>query len=83
MTYIPKLNDYVEWQTISNVVIQGWIYFVCDEYLTIEASVRPKPILDYKQSKIHANNRLLILCYNQQWNQLKYVKSRSSIYEES
>jgi len=25
---------------------------------------------------------LLVICYAEQWNELKYIKSRTSIYEE-
>ena len=37
MKYIPRLNDYVSWRNV-----EGWVYFVTDEYLTIEISVKPK-----------------------------------------
>ena len=37
MMYEPKLNDYVSWRNV-----EGWVYFVTDEYLTIEISVKPK-----------------------------------------
>ena len=33
----PRLNDYVSWRNV-----EGWVYFVTDEYLTIEISVKPK-----------------------------------------
>ena len=78
MSYLPEVNHYVKW----NESIKGWVYFKSNEYITIETSVRPKAIEDYKESKIHANNRLLVVCYKEQWNELKYIKSRSSIYEE-
>ena len=76
--YTPQVNDYVTWK--NNV--SGWIYFKGSQYLTIEISVRPKDQADYKVSKLHANNRTLILCYQHHWNELSYVKSRNSIYEE-
>jgi len=62
--------------------IEGWVYFRCNEYITIETSVRPKDNVNYIASPIHANNRLLVICYEEQWENLTYVKSRSSIYEE-
>jgi hypothetical protein len=31
---------------------------------------------------IHRNERLLVICYKEQWKELKYIKSRQSIYEE-
>ena len=76
--YVPKVNDYVEWTK----GVEGWIYFVDKEYITIEASVTPKDSINYRAAPIHANNRLLVLCYSNQWKELKYIKSRTSVYEE-
>lgn len=78
MSYVPKVNDYVRWKND----IQGWIYFKDSEYLTIEVLVKPKDEFNYRASSIHANNRLLVLCYSNQWNELKYVRTRQSIYED-
>lgn len=78
MRYIPQINDYVQWTK----GVEGWVYFKDSEYITIEASVRPKDPLNYQAAPFHANNRLLVLCYKDQWQQLTYVKSRESIYEE-
>ena len=78
MTYKPKTNDYVTW--VKGV--EGWVYFVDDEYITIEYVVRPKDEVNYLACSIHANERLLVVCYREDWNQLKYIKSRKSIYEE-
>ena len=78
MNYVPKVNDYVNWKPH----IKGWVYFKCDDYITIETFVHPKDKVNYKASSIHANNRLLVICYSDQWNELKYIKSRKSIYEE-
>ena len=52
------------------------------EYITIEHSVRPKDKVNYHACPIHANERLLVVCYKEDWKQLKYVKSRKSRYEE-
>lgn len=78
MSYSPKVNDYVTW----NKGIEGWVYFLCKEYITIEVSVRPKDSTNYEHCSIHRNERLLVICYNNQWNQLNYVKSRPSVYCE-
>lgn len=75
--YIPKVNDYVKWTK----GVEGWVYFVDKEYITIEASVTPKDNMNYYSSPIHANNRLLVLCYSNQWKELTYVRSRQSVYE--
>lgn len=77
MSYTPKVNDYVIWNHV-----QGWVYFKCKFYITIEAFTKPKDSINYQASPIHANDRLLVICYSEQWNELKYVKTRSSIYEE-
>jgi hypothetical protein len=76
--YIPKINDYVVWTK----GVEGWIYFVDEEYITIEYIVRPKNKVNYRACPIHANERLLVVCYKEQWNELEYIKSRQSIYEE-
>lgn len=78
MTYLPQVNDYVTWTK----AIEGWVYFVNKEYITIEASVTPKDKDNYTAAPIHANNRLLVLCYSNQWKELTYVRSRESVYEE-
>lgn len=76
--YNPRVNDYVIWKNH----IRGWIYFRCEQYITIETIVKPKNQENYRASPIHANDRLLVLCYENQWNELEYVKSRKSIHHE-
>ena len=76
--YEPCVNDYVIW----NDLVQGWGYYKDTEYLTIEISVVPKSNQSYRDCKIHANNRVLVLCYKNDWNKLQYVKSRDSIYDD-
>ena len=78
MSYIPQVNDYVSWTK----GVEGWVYFKDKEYITIEVSVRPKDDVNYEACSIHSNERLLVLCYNEQWNEHIYVKSRKSIHEE-
>lgn len=78
MNYDPKVNDYVKWKNH----ICGWVYFKCDQYITIETIVKEKDQENYLAAPIHANNRLLVLCYRNQWKELKYVKSRKSKYEK-
>jgi hypothetical protein len=79
--YTPSINDYVEWDNGKGV--EGWIYFKCNEYVTIECAVRPKDGENLKCCPIHRNERLLVICYEEQWKQLEYIKSRKSIYEET
>lgn len=75
--YVPKVNDYVKWKSH----IEGWVYFTDKEYITIEVTTRPKDTVNYEACSLHRNERLLVLCYKNQWKELNYIKSRSSIYE--
>jgi len=70
--YKPQVDDYVKW----NDRVEGWVYFKDAEYITIEVSVRPKNEQNYQACSLHRNERLLVLCYSDQWNQLEYVKRR-------
>lgn len=77
MKYDPKVNDYVKWKR----GIEGWIYFKDKEYATIEMSVTPRHEDDHAHTPFHSNDRLLVICYREQWNELSYIKSRESIHE--
>jgi hypothetical protein len=79
--YIPQVNDYVIWDDSKGV--EGWVYFKDEEYVTIEVCVRPKDCINYEACSLHRNERLLVLCYHNQWKQLTYVRSRESIHEET
>jgi hypothetical protein len=79
--YSPQVNDYVIWDNGKSV--EGWIYFKGDSYITIEVCVRPKDCVNYEACNLHRNERLLVLCYNNQWKELVYVKSRNSVYEKT
>ena len=58
------------------------MYFKDKEYVTIEVHVKPKNRENYKACYLHRNERLLVLCYNNQWKELRYIKSRTSVYDE-
>lgn len=75
--YVPKVNDYVTWTK----GVEGWIYFTDKEYITIEVTTRPKDPVNYEACSLHKNERLLVLCYSNQWKELNYVRSRESVYE--
>ena len=75
--YVPKVNDYVTWTK----GVEGWVYFSNAEYITIEVDVRPKDKINYEACSLHKNDRLLVLCYTNQWKELNYIKSRKSVYE--
>lgn len=80
MTYTPSINDYVLWNNGKGV--EGWVYFKDNEYVTIEYVVRPKDEVNLECCPIHTKERLLVLCYAEQWKELEYVKTRKSKYEE-
>lgn len=77
MSYVPKVHDYVIWTK----GIEGWVYFMDKKYITIETSVRLKDKENYQAAPIHTKERLLVVCYEHQWKELQYVKSRKSIHE--
>ena len=67
-SYSPQVDDYVRWRND-----EGWVYFVGDEYLTIEVSVKDKPDeLVNMHKKVHC----LVVCHQWYWNELQYVKNR-------
>lgn len=80
MRYEPKVNDYVKWHKKKHS-LEGWVYFTDNDYITIEVNVRPKTCENYQACCLHQNERLLVLCYNNQWSELEYVRSRESINE--
>ena len=77
--YVPKVNDYVIWDKGEYGKDEGWVYFYDEAYITIEVSVRPKPkeSLDCKSSNHHKMIHTLLLCHNDYWHELEYVKSRT------
>ncbi len=76
--YKPRLNDYVQWTK----GVEGWVYFVDQSYITIETSVIPKDELNLQACSLHKNNRVLVLCYPNQWNELKVIGYRKDTYSE-
>ena len=73
MTYEPQVNDYVKWNHH-----EGWIYFKGDEYVTIELGTYPK---HDDLVPMHKMYHVLLVCYNYQWHELKYVRTRKSKYD--
>ena len=41
-TYIPKVDDYVKYGDL-----EGWIYFIDEEYFTLEIMTREKSLESY------------------------------------
>ena len=59
-------------------------------YITIETSIKPRPVCEIEtklQGKIHIPRHkfihTLLLCYEQDWHQLKYIKSRPDCKSKS
>ena len=91
--YEPEVNDYVIWEKETWCGIstdRGWVYFKAPKmeekkgfssnprYITIETSVRDKPVEQLKDSPLHKKIHTLLLCYEQDWKNLKFVKRRES-----
>ena len=90
MTYDPKVDDYVIWKRPNGDHEEGWVYFKGDKmekkrgfnetprYLTIEVAVRDKPTCMYSSGKDmeHKKIHTLLLCNEEWWDQLEYVKNR-------
>ena len=87
--YEPEVDDYVIWDRGEYGKDEGWVYFKCDKepqynlkgiehprYITIETSVKPKPECRYTKNEQHKMIHTLLLCYEKDWCQLKYIKNR-------
>ena len=85
MSYDPQVNDYVIWEGQYKQE-KGWVYWkdeIDEKYLTIEIGVKPKPYCNVVKNMLHCNDHILVVCFKKDWCDLKYVKSRKSIYDES
>ena len=90
--YVRKVNDYVIWDRGEYGKDEGWVYFVGDvpevqkgfrtnpRYITIETGVRDKPKeeIDCKSALKHNKVHTLLLCYESQWKDLKFIKRRET-----
>jgi hypothetical protein len=70
--YSPQVDDYVIWHT-TPAPLQGWVYFVTAEYITIEISVKDKTDNFGPQ---HKKTHCCVLCFPEKWHELEYVKNR-------
>jgi len=68
MKYEPRLNDYVSWRNV-----EGWVYYVDDDHLTIEIAVKPK---DDDLMPLHKKHHCLVVVQRFQYDELVYVNSR-------
>ena len=93
LPYEPEVNDYVIWERKSwsgTFIDEGWVYFKGDivepkkgfstpaRYITIETGVRDKHTEQLDGCSLHKKVHTLLLCYEQQRKQLKFVKRRDS-----
>ena len=74
--YKPTVNDYVKWKNI-----EGWVYFVGDQYCTIEIGVKCKDRDDLKECPIHEKIHCLVVCYAQEWDKLLYIGRRATQHD--
>ncbi len=95
--YEPEVDDYVIWERETWARIEhdeGWVYFkapIMEEkkgfrsnprYITIETGVQDKHPDQLKDSPLHRKTHTLLLCYEHQWKELKFVKRRESPHIE-
>ena len=89
--YEPEVNDYVIWERNIHGRVEidkGWVYFKGDKttpkkgfsdnprYITIETGIKPKPKCKYTKDEQHKYIHTLLLCYESDWKNLKFVKKR-------
>ena len=73
MNYIPQVDDYVRWERSTGMVDEGWVYFKCDQSISIEIGVTD---VVCNKGTFHKKNHVLLVCANFQWDELEYVKNR-------
>ena len=89
--YDPQVNDYVVWDRGQYGTDEGWVYFKGDpvepkkgfntpaRYITIETGVKDKPKEQLDgSSSLHNKTHTLLLCYEQDWKNLKFIRRRES-----
>ena len=74
--YTPQIDDYVVWTRTGGMITEGWVYFVDEEYITIETGVKDKPICEYTREEKHKKIHILVVCHPRFYNQLQYIKNR-------
>ena len=79
MTYTPQVDDYVRWTRKNGSVDEGWVYFKCDETISIEVGVKDKPRCQYTKEEKHKKIHILVCCPSFLWDQLEYVKNRRGV----
>ncbi len=77
MTYHPKLNDFVSWKHI-----QGWVYYIDQDTLSIEINTYHKKHPVYVNQIRHQKDHVLVVCPRHCWHELTYIKSRESKHDD-
>ena len=72
-TYSPNVNYRVKLDEH-----EGWVYFVSDDYCTIEIGVKPKSCT---LGTSHKMDHILLVCYKKDWNRLEYIRRRKTIHD--
>jgi len=80
--HTPKIDDYVRWTRSTGLVDEGWVYFVDDNYITIEVGIKDKPNCQYTKEERHKKIHTLIVCHNWYWHEIEYIKSRNLSMEQ-
>ena len=79
--YEPQVDDYVVWQRPNGDVDEGWVYFKgeeTDNEKRVKFGWRPIPRYLTIETDPHKYIHTLLLCYEGNWNELKFVKRRNS-----
>ena len=92
--YEPEVDDYVIWERDIHGRIEideGWVYFKGDpvepkkgfntpaRYITIETGVKDKPKEQLEEGRcLHKKVHTLLLCYEHDWKDLKFVRRRNT-----
>ena len=95
--YEPEVNDYVIWTTALGMVHEGWVYFKAEpsepkkgwrtpeQYITIEIGTKDRVECEYTADKPirHKKHHICLLCYKENWKELKFVRKRVSIHDDT
>ena len=79
--YKPKLHDYVKYYR-GGITHEGWVYYVGEDYISIELGVKDKPSCRYTRDELHKKTHILLVCPSWDWDKLEYVKSRRDFHDD-
>ena len=73
--YQPTVNDRVRWREH-----EGWVYTITEEYFTLEVATKLK---EDNLLPIHKKHHVLILVFNNEFNNVVYLGHRQSQYDDT